>query len=87
MSYIDAANTSLFKSSLAPLKLALISDETAENQEKSSMVTIFKIGDDLRQDQVILQLIQFMDMVCLLLYFNSLIVVNFIVQLNSTYYL
>lgn len=56
---ICASEATSFKSNLSPLKLPFII-ANAQNEESTYNV-IFKIGDDLRQDQLITQLIYLVD--------------------------
>eukprot|EP01130_Rhizamoeba_saxonica_P001234 TRINITY_DN11120_c0_g1_i1.p1 TRINITY_DN11120_c0_g1~~TRINITY_DN11120_c0_g1_i1.p1 ORF type:complete len:820 (-),score=165.41 TRINITY_DN11120_c0_g1_i1:36-2366(-) len=49
----------IFNSAMAPLKLDFIVGEEHENNKDFSVM--FKVGDDLRQDQLIVQLITLMD--------------------------
>ena len=54
---IDSENASLFKSNLQPLKLVF---RTSNN---ANYPVIFKYGDDLRQDQLIIQMITLIDLI------------------------
>ncbi|XP_077555495.1 phosphatidylinositol 3-kinase 59F [Haemaphysalis longicornis] len=56
------AKAALFKSALMPCRLTFLTTATQEGKEgDGEYVAIFKHGDDLRQDQLILQTITLMD--------------------------
>jgi phosphatidylinositol 3-kinase len=52
---INTEKCYIFKSAMAPMTIPLVIDE------KNTVSIIFKRGDDLRQDALIMQLLQFMD--------------------------
>ena len=66
---VDVKNSSYFPSNTFPLKIAFLSDpecmkDTSPKEElKPSNVSyaIYKVGDDLRQDQLTIQMIRVMD--------------------------
>ncbi|KAK0423940.1 hypothetical protein QR680_008420 [Steinernema hermaphroditum] len=57
--HVLAQMTSLFQSNLMPMKLSL--RKTGDDNGAEPYVTIFKRGDDLRQDQLVVQMVRLFD--------------------------
>jgi len=59
---VVAEKCSVFKSAMAPMKLTFnLTSDSAKALQKQVASVIYKHGDDLRQDQLILQIISLMD--------------------------
>ena len=62
---IDVKNCSFFNSNSVPLKLNFVSnaswDPSTSINSPPTIPAIYKIGDDLRQDQLTIQMIRIMD--------------------------
>ena len=72
---INVDKTTMFKSNLMPCKFVFktLPDLNLIDENKAlEYSVIYKIGDDLRQDQLVLQMIALMDKVLLLYHFKAM---------------
>ena len=60
---MDVENCSYFNSNTLPLKLSFVSNASWDPSDSCApkIETIYKLGDDLRQDQLTIQMIRIMD--------------------------